>query len=80
MKYQYIFRLVDAMADRLYEALTDHMVAFTGNLSDMKHLVENEQLTKDQLGDKFSSMEASLKTILGKIREVDQLVEGQSLS
>jgi GTPase SAR1 family protein len=42
LKYQYFFKLVDAVSNSLYEALVDRMRAFTGSLSDMSGLIENQ--------------------------------------
>jgi hypothetical protein len=76
LKYQYLFKLVDAMSGKLYEALTDRMTAFTGSLLDMKSLMENERVTKNQLVRQFASMQRSLTVVLDQISDVEKLVEG----
>jgi GTPase SAR1 family protein len=75
LKYQYFFKLVEAMSGRLYEALIDRTRAFTGSLLDMKGLMENERVAKDQLVEQFASMQTSLKAVLDHIGEVEGLVE-----
>jgi hypothetical protein len=75
LKYQYFFKLVEAMSGRLYEALIDRTRAFTGSLLDMKGLMENERVAKDQLVEQFASMQRSLKAALDHIGEVEGLVE-----
>ncbi len=75
LKYQYIFKLVDAMSSRLYEALTDRMIAFRGNLVDMRNLIEDERLAKGHLAEEFDSMKKSLNAVLEKIRRLERLSE-----
>jgi hypothetical protein len=75
LKYQYVFKLVDAMSSRLYEALTDRMIALTGNLLDMKSLIEDERLAKGHLAKEFDSMKTSLSAVLEKIRDLEGLSE-----
>jgi GTPase SAR1 family protein len=75
LKYQYFFKLVEAMSGRLYEALIDRTRAFTGSLLDMKALMENERVAKHQLVEQFASMQTSLKAVLDHIGEVEGLVE-----
>ena len=80
LKYQYFYKLIEAMSGRLYEALIDRVRAFTGSLLDMKGLIEDERLAKDQLVQQFASMQTSLKVALGQIDEVERLVESRSAS
>lgn len=79
LKYQYVFKLVEAMSDRLYEALTDRMMVITSDLSDMKGLVKNKRLAKDHLAEQFSSMEMSLNAVMEKIRDAENLAENHNL-
>ncbi len=73
LKYQYVFKLVDAMADRLYESLSDRMMAFTGNLSDMRNVIEDESQAKDRLADQFSSMEKALDAVMNKLSDLEAI-------
>ena len=79
MKYQYIFKLVDAMSSRLYETLTNNMMAFTGNLTDMKGAIENQRMAKGHLAEQFDSIEQSLEAVMGKINAVEKLTAHESL-
>jgi hypothetical protein len=74
LKYQYLFRLVGAMSERLYETLTDQMVAFTGDLTDLKALIEDDHSTKPDVTERFSEMEHSLSHLTRKIERVQRLV------
>ncbi len=80
LKYQYVFRLVDTISSRLYESLTDRMRTFSGSLQDMKGLVDNERVAKDQLVEQFASMQTSLSLLVEKIANIEQLVESGSPS
>ena len=79
IKYQYMFKLVDAMSGRLYETLTDNMMAFTGNLSDMTGVIENQRTAKGQLSEQFDSMEQSLEAVMKKIENVERLATSEPL-
>jgi GTPase SAR1 family protein len=78
LKYQYLFKLVDAMSNSLYESLVDRMRAFTGSASDMSGLMENEQQARDQIVEEFVSLETSVSAALNKIGEAERLLEGQN--
>ena len=80
LKYQYFFKLVDAMSERLYESLMDRMTALAGSLVDMKSLIENQRVTKDHLVRQFASMQTPLTAVLDQIRDVETLMESQSIS
>jgi hypothetical protein len=80
LKYQYFFKLVDAMSERLYESLMDRMTALAGSLVDMKSLIENQRVTKDHLVRQFASMQTPLTAVLDQIRDVERLMESQSIS
>lgn len=80
IKYQYVFRLVDAMSSRLYETLTDRMMAFTGNLSDMKSVIDNKRLAKDRSSGQLAAMEQSLDAVWQKITDMESLAVRHDLS
>jgi hypothetical protein len=73
IKHQYIFTLVDVMSRVLYETLTDHIMGFTGNLSDMKIIIDNDRAAKGRSSEQFAAMEQSLDAVMGKIQEVEKL-------
>ncbi|OEU46696.1 MAG: hypothetical protein BBJ60_08590 [Desulfobacterales bacterium S7086C20] len=75
LKFQYVFTLVDAMSSRLYENLTDQIKAFTGDLSNMKGLFENEKKTKGELSEELLSMERSLDSVMARIKEIQEVAE-----
>ncbi len=79
LKFQYVFTLVNAMSDRLYESLTDQMKAFTGDLSNMKNLIENEKKTKEELSEELLSMERSLNSVIDRIRGIEEVAEKRKI-
>jgi len=74
LKYQYAFKLVETISDRLHESVMDRIGAFSGSLVDMKGLIEKQQLAEDELLEEFASMGMSLNAVLGQIMEVEGLV------
>ena len=68
------------MSNRLYEDLTDRVINFTGNLSHMRRLMENERQAKDQLREQFSSMEIQLAATTEKIRDMERLAQNHGQS
>jgi GTPase SAR1 family protein len=79
LKYQYFFKLVDAVSNSLYESLVDRMRAFTGSVSDMRGLIENQRMARDQIVHEFVSLETSAGAVLNKVREAERLLEEQGL-
>jgi len=78
LKYQYLFKLVDAMSSSLYESLVDRMRAFTGSASDMSGLMENQRQARDQIVKEFVSLATSVSAVLDKVGEAERLLEGQN--
>jgi hypothetical protein len=74
LKYQYLFKLVDAMSSSLYESLVDRMRAFTGSASDIGGLMENEQQARDQIVNEFVSLETSVSAVLDKVTQAERLL------
>jgi len=77
-KYQYLFKLVDAVSGNLYEVLVDRTRAFTGNLSDLSVLIENKRVSRDRIVNEFVSVEKSVSALLDQIREAKGFVDNQS--
>jgi hypothetical protein len=80
LKYQYLFKLVDAVSTSLYESLVDRMRAFTGSVSDMRGLIENERMARDQIVKEFVSLESSASAVLNKVREAERHLADQGVS
>jgi hypothetical protein len=76
LKYQYFYKLVDAVSHSLYEGLVDRMRALTGSLYDASGLIENHRVTRDQIIEEFGSLQASVGAVLNKVQEAERLLEG----
>jgi len=77
LKYQYLFKLADMVSSTLYEALVDRVRAFTGSLSDISGLMENQWVARDQIVEEFVSLENLVSGVLDKVRKVERLVGEQ---
>ena len=69
IKFQYVFKLVDAEADALYESLLDHFQAY---VTDLSNIVENFEDHKEDRVDASAilvEMEAKLQNIQERIGE-----------
>lgn len=73
LKYQYVFALVDALSQRLYDDLTDQLKSFTGDLTDLGELVRNEEKTKGGLSHDLLSLEQSFDDALKRIDAIRHL-------
>ena len=80
LKYQYFFKLVDAVSNSLYEALVDRMRAFTGSLSDMSGLIENQSMARDRMITEFVSLKESVSAVLDKVKTAERLLDGEGVS
>jgi len=80
LKYQYVFKLVDTISDRLYEALIDRMQAFSGSLVDMKSVIQKQRLEKDELLEQFAYMGSSLAVVSDQIKDVESLIGNSRIS
>ncbi|MDY6990222.1 MAG: dynamin family protein [Thermodesulfobacteriota bacterium] len=80
LKYQYVFKLVDTISNRLYEALIDRMQAFSGSLVDMKSVIQKQRLEKDELLDQFAYMGSSLTIVSDQIKDVESLIGNSRIS
>jgi hypothetical protein len=79
LKFQYFYKLVDAVSNSLYEALIDRMRAFTGSLSDMSGLIENQRTARDQLTGEIDALQDEIGAAFSEIRKVERLLQSQNL-
>lgn len=78
LKFQYFFKLVDAVSGSLYDALLDRMRAFTGRLSDVRSLIENQQAERDQVVEELAMLEKSMVALQERIGKAEQRLERES--
>jgi len=80
LKFQYFFKLVDAVSTALYEALVDRMRAFTGSLSDMTGLIDSQREERDQVVEELASLDKSISAVFGRVRKAERLLERENES
>ena len=78
LKFQYLFKLADAVSASLYESLVDRMRGFTGSLSDMTGLIENQRSARDETVNELASLEKPLAGLLDRIRQTEGLLRQDS--
>ncbi len=70
MKFQYIFKYVDAVAGHLLQALNDRFQVYTADLSHIVELIDNNRLDKDQAVAALTAIEADLKQQQAQIESI----------
>jgi hypothetical protein len=78
IKFQYMLRLTDAIAERLYEALIGH---FKGYLEDLKALMESigdERGDKGELERSLSDLRQALIVLGDRIHSIRESIQAQS--
>jgi len=75
LKFQYIFRLVEAMSNSLYEALLDRFQIYVTDFSSMIELIKDERTDKEEAVGILKEMEASSREIINRIELVREKVE-----
>jgi hypothetical protein len=78
IKFQYMLRLTDAIAERLYEALIGH---FKGYLEDLKALMESigdERGDKGELERSLSDLRQALVVLGDRIHSIRESIQAQS--
>ena len=72
LKFQHVFKLLEAASNHLNETLIDHFCVFTTDISEMASLIGEEQSGKKNALDILESMEEPSRKILD---EIDQIRE-----
>jgi len=78
IKFQYIYKLIEAASNSLYEALTDRFRAYVADLSNIVELINNKLIDKQQASEILKEMEQTSIGIderINIIREKIELIE-----
>jgi hypothetical protein len=70
LKFQYLFRLVDAVSSALYEILNDQFRASDTDLSNMVERVSNRQIDRNQIASILKSMGETTHHVEGMIQDL----------
>jgi len=78
IKFQYIYKLIEAASNSLYETLTDRFRAYVADLSNIVELINNKLIDKEQASEILKEMEQTSMGIderINIIREKIELIE-----
>jgi len=78
IKFQYIYKLIEAASNSLYETLTDRFRAYVADLSNIVELINNKLIDKQQTSEILKEMEQTSIEIderINIIREKMELIE-----
>jgi hypothetical protein len=75
IKFQYIFKLVEAVSKSHYQALLDSFQAYATDLSAMITLVSEKSVDKERAAQILKEMEKTSKWINGKIIGIRNTLE-----
>ncbi|MBW2621219.1 MAG: hypothetical protein JRC56_07820, partial [Deltaproteobacteria bacterium] len=75
IKFQYIYKLIEAASNSLYEALTDRFRAYVADLSNIVELINNKLIDKQQASEILKEMEQTSIEIDGRINIIREKIE-----
>ncbi|MBW2575265.1 MAG: dynamin family protein [Deltaproteobacteria bacterium] len=75
IKFQYIYKLIEAASNSLYEALTDRFRAYVADLSNIVELINNKLIDKQQASEILKEMEQTSIEIDGRINVIREKIE-----
>jgi hypothetical protein len=75
IKFQYIFKITDTMADQLYEALLEQFRSYTVNVSTVIEQIKERHVDKESIGKLLKRVEAQSATFAGDIEGLNERVE-----
>jgi len=75
IKFQYIYKLIEAASNSLYETLTDRFRAYVADLSNIVELINNNLVDKQQASEILKEMEQTSIGIDGRINIIREKIE-----
>jgi len=75
LKVQYIFKLVEAVSNKLYDALLDRFQAYVADLSNIVDLVSNKKIDKQRTSELLKEMELISQEISQRITAVREEID-----
>lgn len=75
MKFQYIFRLVDAVSGILYDMLLDRFYTYTSDLSSITAVIDENRIDKKELSQILIKMEVISDEIAEKINRMREAIQ-----
>ena len=75
IKFQYIYKLVSALSDSLYDWLLDRFEIYTSDLSNLISQINNKMIDKGQLAELLKVMAFSCSELNGNINDIREKIE-----
>ncbi len=75
IKFQYLFKLVGAVSNKLYEVILERFQTYLTDLSSVVELVGDQRLDKQRTSDLLRKMESTVKEISPKIKIVRDTID-----
>jgi len=75
IKFQYIFKLVEAVSNNLYEALVDRFQAYVTDLSSVVELISDKKVDKQRTSEHLHEMELAARQISQRINSIREKIE-----
>ena len=74
IKFQYIFKLADAVSNRYYDILTEQFQTYITELTSLISLVNQKRIDKEQLFNILKEIDGEMEDINIKINEVKEKI------
>ena len=75
IKFQYIYKLVEAESNSLYESLLDRFQIYGADLSSIVDLINNKMIDKDQTFEMMKTMALNCSELADKINGIREKIE-----
>ena len=75
VKFQYIFKLVEAISNSFYEALLDRFQAYVTDLSNIVELINDKRIDKEQASEILKEMELTSRGVNDRISMIREKIE-----
>jgi GTPase SAR1 family protein len=75
IKFQYLYKLVKAESDSLYESLLDRFQVYGSDLSSIVDLINNKLIDKEQTSEQMTSMALDYNKLNEKIKDLRQKID-----
>ncbi|MFP4032918.1 MAG: dynamin family protein [Desulfococcaceae bacterium] len=70
LKYQYIFKLVDAASDALLELLVERFSAFEGDLTHLSGLADRRDAEREEMADALDALAGECEAVRKRLEEI----------
>jgi hypothetical protein len=75
IKFQYTYKLVDALSNSLYESLLDRFEIYTADLSNIVSQIDNKMIDREQMTESLRLMALSCNDTDKKINAIREKIE-----